>query len=69
MAKKDDGLTLAQLNQRLTKREPNPDERARLLPELLTRLSDEGYLSPPDAKGRVRFLSFPLRDWWRSNHA
>lgn len=69
VAKKDDGLTLAQLNQRLTKREPNPDERARLLPELLTRLSDEGYLSPPDAKGRVRFLSFPLRDWWRSNHA
>ncbi len=68
IAKKDEGLSLAQLSQRLSKREPDPDVRKQRLQQLLTRLGDEGYLSPPDEQGRVRFLSFPLRDWWRRNH-
>jgi hypothetical protein len=68
VAKKEDGLSLAQLSQRLAKRETDADARKRLLQELLTRLGDEGYLSPPDAQGRIRFLSFLLRDWWQRNH-
>ena len=68
IAKKEDGLSLAQLSQRLARREPDSDVRKRLLQGLLTRLSDEGYLSPPDTQGRVRFMSFPLRDWWQRNH-
>lgn len=68
VAKKEEGLSLPQLSQRLAKRETDADARKRLLQELLTRLSDEGYLSPPDAQGRIRFLSFLLRDWWQRNH-
>jgi uncharacterized protein len=68
VAKKDEGLSLAQLSQRLAKRVPDVDARKRLLQDLLTLLHDEGYLSPPDADGKVRFLSFLLRDWWQRNH-
>lgn len=68
LVKKDDGLTLAQLSQRLSKKIPDADQRKLMLANLLSRLSDEGYLSPPDAKGKVQFLSFLLRDWWRRNH-
>ena len=66
--KNQEGLSLAQLSQRLSKREPDLDIRKRLLQSLLARLSDEGYLSPPDAAGRVHFMSFLLRDWWQRNH-
>lgn len=68
LAKKDDGLTLAQLSQRLSKQMHDADARKLMLTNLLARLSDEGYLSPPDAKGKVQFLSFLLRDWWQRNH-
>ena len=66
---KKDGLTLRQLHNHLAKQEPDPDRRERQLGLLLSRLGEEGYLSAPDAQGRLRFLSFPLRDWWRRNHA
>ena len=68
LAKKDGGLTLAQLSQRLSKKIPDANTRKQMLTNLLSRLSDEGYLSTPDAKGKVQFLSFLLRDWWRRNH-
>ena len=69
VATSQDGLTLRQLHNRLAKQQPDPDRRERQLGLLLSRLGEEGYLSAPDAQGRLRFLSFPLRDWWRRNHA
>lgn len=63
-----EGLTLRQLSGRLAKREPDADRRTKRLQDLLVRLTDEGYTSPPDAQLRVQFLSFPLRDWWHRNH-
>ncbi|MDS4074447.1 MAG: ATP-binding protein [Candidatus Accumulibacter sp.] len=62
------GLTLGQLSRRLAKREANAERRAQRIQDLLLRLTDEGYTSPPDAGSRVQFLSFPLRDWWQRNH-
>lgn len=44
------------------------NRRAERLQDLLVRLTDEGYTSPPDKNKRVQFLSFPLRDWWNRNH-
>ncbi|ABL64360.1 ATP-binding protein [Chlorobium phaeobacteroides] len=63
-----DGLTLPQLSSRLARREPEPDLRTRRIQDLLVRLTDEGYTSPPDSNKRIQFLSFPLRDWWNRNH-
>jgi hypothetical protein len=63
-----DGLTLRQLHSRLSKHEADAERRTQRLQDLLVRLSDEGYLSPPSASQRVQFLSFPLRDWWSRNH-
>jgi hypothetical protein len=61
-------LSLRQLSTRLSKRQPDAEQRARLIQDLLARLGDEGYTSPPDAKGRIQFRSFLLRDWWSRNH-
>lgn len=68
LSRQAEGLTLRQLSSRLSKHESDPDVRAQRLQDLLVRLSDEGYISVPDAGQRVQFLSFPLRDWWHRNH-
>ena len=69
LSRSSDGLTQRQLSSRLSRREPDPDRREQRLQELLVRLTDEGYTSPPDGNSRIQFLSFPLRDWWNRNHA
>ena len=69
LAKVEEGLSTRQLLARLSRREPDPDKREALLQTLLIKLAEEGYLSQPDAQGRIRYLSFLLRDWWRRNHA
>ena len=69
ITKSSQGLTPRQLNNRLMQREPDPDKRERQINLLLSRLDEEGYLSAPDEQGRIRFLSFLLRDWWERNHA
>jgi len=69
IAKSKDGLSLRQLSTRLAKRQPDPDKRQNEIQHLLRKLEDEGYLTPPDDKSRVRFLSFLLRDYWKRNHA
>ncbi len=68
LAKKADGLTQKQLHSRLAKLEPGVEARAVRLQNMLSKLQEEGYLSPPDADSRVRFLSFLLRDYWGRNH-
>lgn len=68
LSKNPSGLTLRQLNARLAKLEHEPDSRAERLQNILGKLQEEGYLSPPDGTGRVKFLSFLLRDYWSRNH-
>ncbi len=68
LAKQAEGLTLRQLNTRLSKLVPDSDIRSDLIQSLQARLCDEGYTSSPDSKGRIAFRSFILRDWWRRNH-
>lgn len=68
LSRSSDGLTQRQLSSRLSRREPDPDRREQRLLELLVRLTDEGYTSPPDGNSRIQFLSFLLRDWWNRNH-
>ena len=69
IAKSKDGLSLRQLSTRLAKRQPDSDKRQNKIQQLISKLEDEGYLTPPDDKSRVRFLSFLLRDYWKRNHA
>lgn len=68
ISRKPEGMSLRQLSTRLSKREPDEHQRAQLVQDLLASLCDEGYTSPPDAKQRVQFRSFLLRDWWNRNH-
>jgi hypothetical protein len=68
LSKSSDGLTLRQLSARLAKLEPDPDLRAARLQGIAIKLEEEGYIGPPDATGRVAFLSFLLRDYWARNH-
>ncbi|OYT92335.1 MAG: ATP-binding protein [Burkholderiales bacterium PBB3] len=68
LAKNETGLTQRQLHARLAKLEPDPDPRAARLQTILGKLQEEGYTSPVDASGRVKFLSFLLRDYWGRNH-
>lgn len=68
LAKNEAGLTQRQLHARLAKLEPDPDARATRLQTILGKLQEEGYTSPADASGRVKFLSFLLRDYWGRNH-
>lgn len=68
LAKRPDGLTLRQLSARLAKLESDPDLRAARLQGIAIKLQEEGYIGPPDATGRVTFLSFLLRDYWGRNH-
>ena len=46
----------------------DPDLRAARLQSIAIKLQEEGYVGPPDATGRVAFLSFLLRDYWGRNH-
>ena len=62
------GLSLKQLNLRLSKLSIDAAQREQLLQDLAAQLSDEGYLSPPNEAGKIQFLSFPLREWWSRNH-
>jgi len=68
LSRQPEGLTLDELNNRLARREPDPERCAQRLQDQLVRLTDEGYTSTPDGNRRVQFLSFPLRDWWNRNH-
>jgi hypothetical protein len=68
LSKRSDGLTLRQLSARLAKLEPDPDLRAARLQSIAIKLQEDGYVGPPDATGRVAFLSFLLRDYWGRNH-
>jgi len=65
-ASSDAGLTRHQLLNRLQKREPDPDLRARRLDTALLKLEEDGYLGNQDQ--RFLFLPFPLRDYWKRNH-
>ena len=56
-----DGLTLRQLHSRLSKHEADAERRTQRLQDLLVRLSDEGYLSPPSASQRVQFCRSAAR--------
>ncbi len=69
IAQSKTGLTSRQLANRLNKREPDPDKRRDKIQDLLAKLEDEGYLSPPNNKGRITFLSFLLQDYWKRRHA
>ncbi len=68
LAKSEDGLSQGQLSARLMAQESDPTQRAERIQAHLSRLSEEGYLTPPDKHSRIRFLSFLLRDWWARNH-
>ncbi len=68
LAKTEVGLTQRQLHARLAKLEQDPDQRAARQQTILSKLQEEGYISPADASGRVKFLSFLLRDYWSRNH-
>lgn len=68
LAKSKTGLTQKQLQARLAKLEANPDTRLARQQTLLIKLQEEGYTTPPDETGRIRFLSFLLRDFWERNH-
>ena len=68
LSKRSDGLTLRQLSARIAKLEPDADLRVARLQGIAIKLQEEGYIGPPDATGRVTFLSFLLRDYWGRNH-
>jgi hypothetical protein len=68
LAKNPNGLTQRQLSARLAKLESDPDLRVDRLQRIAIKLQEEGYIGPPDATGRVAFLSFLLRDYWGRNH-
>jgi hypothetical protein len=67
VARSQDGPTRKQLLARLQRQERDPDQRARRLDKALLKLEEDGYLGLTE--GRIRYLSFLLRDYWRRNHA
>ncbi len=69
LARSDPGLNQSQLLARLQTKESDPEKRAQLLGKLIFQLTEQGYLSVPDSEGKVRFLSFLLKDYWKRNHA
>jgi uncharacterized protein len=68
LSKKPEGLTTSQLSAHITKLQTDPDARDQQLRRLLLKLEEDGYVSGPDNSGRVRYLSFLLRDYWARNH-
>jgi hypothetical protein len=66
VATSEQGLTRRQVLARLSKLEPDPDQRAARLDQAMLGLEEDGYL---DASGEhIQFPSFILRDYWRRNH-
>ncbi|MCP4297427.1 MAG: ATP-binding protein, partial [Proteobacteria bacterium] len=68
IALSDPGLNQSQLLARLKTKETDPEKEVKLLQKLIFQLTEEGYLSMPDSEGRVHFLSFLLKDYWKRNH-
>ena len=66
-AKAESGLSLAQLQSRLSKLEPSPERRVEQLSSCLAYLEEHGYLGQTK-DNKVSFLSFLLRDYWKRNH-
>ena len=69
IAKSESGLNMVQLSARLQSTQPDLEQREQLLQRLLFRLTEEGYLSPPCKEGKIQYLSFILKDYWKRNHA
>ena len=67
-AKANTPLTRRQILARLAKLEPDPDIRITRLSDCLAYLEEHGYLGE-SVEGRIDFLSFLLRDYWKRNHA
>lgn len=65
-AQSEQGLTRRQLLSRLSKLEPDPDQRAARLDAVMLTLEEDGYLDT--ASERIQFPSFILRDYWRRNY-
>lgn len=68
VARSERGPTRSQLMARLQRYEADPDARSHRLDRALLKLEEDGYLGI-DRDGRIHFLSFLLRDYWRRNHA
>lgn len=68
VARADFPLTRRQLLSRLARLETDPQRRSDRLSDCLAYLEEHGYLGQTD-DGRIGFLSFLLRDYWRRNHA
>ena len=69
IAKSSAGLNFNQLSQRLSSYESDPEKRKGLIYEAHRKLMDEGYLSSPDERTKIHFLSSLLKEYWRRNHA
>jgi AAA+ ATPase superfamily predicted ATPase len=66
VARAEDGVTRRQLLNRLAKLESDREIRRERMNEILIYLHENGYLNREEP---VRFLSFLLRDYWKTNHA
>lgn len=60
-------LSRKQLLSRLSNLEADPELRAERLSTVLAYLQENGYLGE-DRDGKLAFLSFLLRDYWKRNH-
>lgn len=67
VAKAQEAVSRKQILARLTKQEADPEARAERLSGVLAYLQENGYLGE-DREGRLAFLSFLLRDYWKRNH-
>ena len=67
LSRAEDGLTIAQLRNRLNKLISDPQARSDRLSASLHYLEENGYVGQqPNSK--VQFLSFLLKDYWKKNH-
>ena len=67
LCRADQGLTIRQLNSRLSKAISDPQDRIDRLSGCLHYLEENGYVGR-ESEGNLHFLSFLLRDYWRRNH-
>lgn len=68
IAQQPSGLAIPQLAIRLQSLFPDLTERQANMQHILLILQEQGYLTSPDKQGRVDFLSFLIKDYWRRNH-
>ena len=68
IARSKRGLSLRQISNRLAKRAPKSDRRQSQMHRSLNKLYDEGYLSTPGKTGRIDYLSYLLKEYWKRNH-